>query len=350
MASADIRDGLSYDDVMLVPKRSPVDSRSEVDLTTTLAPGLELSVPITSAAMDTVTETDLAIALSEQGGLGVLHRFLAVDEQARQVRDVTDVGERVGAAVGINEDHFERATALVEAGVDALVIDVAHGHMERCLAVVEELAETFPETALVAGNVATAAGTRDLARAGADCVKVGVGPGSHCTTREKTGAGVPQLTAVMDAAAVADDLGVSLIADGGIRTSGEIVKALMAGADAVMLGGLLSGTTEAPGAVVERDGGTYKVSRGMASKEADAERTDKESLELTHAEGVAGLTPHRGSVAEVVAELESGVRSGISYCGAATVSGARANAEFVRVSDGAKSREGVHAGVVERGD
>lgn len=350
MASADIRDGLSYDDVMLVPQRSPVDTRSNVDLTTTLAPGLELDMPITSAAMDTVTETDLAIALSEKGGLGVIHRFVDIQEQARQVRDVSDAGEQVGAAIGINEDFMDRASALVEAGVDALVVDVAHGHMELCLDAVEDLAETFPETALVAGNVATSAGTRDLARAGADCVKVGVGPGSHCTTREMTGAGVPQLTAVMDAADVADELGVTIIADGGIRTSGEIVKALMAGADAVMLGGLFSGTSEAPGEVVERDGGTYKVSRGMASKEADAERTDKESLQLTHAEGIAGLTPHRGSVAEVVTELESGVRSGISYCGAHTVAGARANAEFIKVSDGAKSREGVHAGIVQRGE
>lgn len=350
MASADIREGLSYDDVMLVPKRSPVDSRSDVDLTTTLAPGLELSLPITSAAMDTVTESDLAIALSAAGGLGVLHRFLDIEDMTDMVEEVSEAGEQVGVALGIEEDYRSRADALVSAGADALVLDVAHGHMERAIDATAALADEFPDVPLVAGNVATAAGTRDLARAGADCVKVGVGPGSHCTTREKTGAGVPQITATMDAAEVADDRGVSVIADGGIRTSGEIVKALMAGADAVMLGGLLSGTTEAPGKIVQRDGGQYKVSRGMASKEAGEERTDKESLELTHAEGVAGLTPYRGDLTEVVGELEGGVRSGISYCGAHTIEEARANAEFVRVGDGAKSRAGVHAGILQRGE
>jgi IMP dehydrogenase len=350
MVSAEIRDGLSYDDVMLVPKRSPVDSRSEIDLSTTLAPGLDLELPITSAAMDTVTEADLAIALSAAGGLGVLHRFVSAEKQAAIVRDVHAADERVGAALGIDEAVLDRAHALVDADVDALVVDVAHGHMERCLDAVERLAETFPDTPLIAGNVATAAGARDLARAGADSVKVGVGPGSHCTTREKTGAGVPQLTAIMEAAPAAAEFGATIVADGGIRTSGGIVKALMAGADAVMLGGLLSGTTEAPGEMVIRDGSQYKVSRGMASKEADDERTDKESLEITHAEGIAGLTPYRGDLEDVVTELAGGVRSGLSYCGGDTVERARENAEFVKVSDGAKSRAGVHAGVVQRGE
>jgi IMP dehydrogenase len=350
MTSAAIRDGLSYDDVLLVPQRSPVDSRDEIDLSTTLAPGLDLELPITSAAMDTVTEADLAVALSAAGGFGVLHRFVSAAEQAAMVRDVHARDERVGAAVGIDEAFLDRANALVEAGVDALVVDVAHGHMERCLDAVEALDDTHPETPLIAGNVATAAGARDLALAGADCVKVGVGPGSHCTTREKTGAGVPQLTAVMDAASAATEAGATVIADGGIRKSGGIVKALLAGADAVMLGGMFSGTTEAPGEVINRDGDRYKISRGMASKEADAERTDKESLEITHAEGIAGLTPYRGDLESVVTELTSGLRSGVSYCGGHTITEARDNAEFVRVYEGAQSREGVHAGVIQRGE
>ncbi len=348
MDSMELRDGLSYDDVLLVPKRSSVDTRSDVDVSTTLARGLALERPITAAAMDTVTETELAMALSAAGGLGVIHRFVDPDKQAAMVREVCGAGEQVAGAVGIDEDHHVRARALVDAGVDALVVDVAHGHMERCLETVSELDDTFGQTPLIAGNVATAAGARDLVRAGADCVKVGVGPGSHCTTREKTGAGVPQLTAIHEAAVATDGHDVSIIADGGIRTSGEIVKALMAGADAVMLGGLFSGTTEAPGEIVVRDGERYKVSRGMASKEADAERTDKESLELTHAEGISGLTPHQGEIADVVAELMSGVRSGLSYCGGHSIPEARANAEFIRVSPGAKSREGVHAGILRR--
>jgi IMP dehydrogenase len=350
MTSVAIREGLSYDDVLLVPQRSAVGSRDEIDLSTTLAPGLDLELPITSAAMDTVTETDLAVALSAAGGLGVLHRFVSPEEQAAMVRDVHARNERVGAAIGIDEAVLDRANALVDAGVDALVVDVAHGHMERCLDAVKELTQTHPEIPLIAGNVATADGASDLARAGADCIKVGVGPGSHCTTREKTGAGVPQLTAVMDAAPAAAKAGATVIADGGIRTSGGIVKALLAGADAVMLGGLFSGTAEAPGEVINRDGDRYKISRGMASKEADAERTDKESLEITHAEGIAGLTPYRGDLKSVVTELASGIRSGVSYCGGHTISKARENAEFIRVSEGAQSREGVHAGVIKRGE
>lgn len=343
---SEIRDGLSYDDVLIVPQRSPVDSRAEIDLSTTLAPGLTLGLPITSAAMDTVTEADLAIALSQAGGLGVLHRFLSNEKLVAEVEHVSKAGERVGVALGIDENAHKRAAAVVEAGADALVVDVAHGHMERALDTVSGLSDSF-DTPLIAGNVATAAGVRDLADAGAECVKVGVGPGSHCTTREVAGAGVPQLTAVMDAADAAEEVDVSLIADGGIRTSGEIAKALVAGADAVMLGGLFSGTTEAPGEVVEREDGRYKVSRGMASHEANEERTDKD-IEIGASEGAAGLTPYRGDVADVVDELASGVRSGISYCGAYDITGARENAEFVKCSDGAKSRSGVHGGIVQR--
>ncbi|MGZ0745933.1 guanosine monophosphate reductase [Haloparvum sp. AD34] len=343
-----IREGLSYDDVLLVPQRSPVESRSEVDLSTELAPGLELGLPITSAAMDTVTEADLAIALSQEGGLGVIHRFLTLEEMVDEVEAVVDAGEQVGAALGIDEDAQARAAALVDAGVDALVVDVAHGHMERCLDVVASLDEEF-DVPLVAGNVATTAGAEDLAEAGADCIKVGVGPGSHCTTREVAGAGVPQLTAVLDASEVKERYDVTIIADGGIRTSAGIAKALVAGADAVMLGGLFSGTTEAPGELVEREDGQYKISRGMASREANEERSDKD-IQIGASEGAAGLTPYRGDVADVVDELAHGVRSGFSYCGARSIDQARANAEFISCSDGAKSRAGVHAGIVQRGE
>ena len=234
----DLRTGLSYGDVLLVPKRSPVDSRSDVDLSTTLTPDVELETPLVSAAMDTVTEADLAIELARAGGIGVIHRFLTVDEQAERVGRVTGAGEPVGAAIGINEDYVARAAALVEAGVDVLVVDVAHGHLERTITAVGTLADEFPDTDLVAGNVATPAGVADLAAAGADCVKVGIGPGSHCTTRKVAGAGVPQLTAVDDCADAAADADVTICADGGIRTAGDAVKALMAGADTVMLGSL----------------------------------------------------------------------------------------------------------------
>jgi len=337
----DLRTGLSYGDVLLVPQRSPVDSRSEVDLSTRLTPGVELETPLVSAAMDTVTEAELAIELSRAGGLGVLHRFLTADEQAAQVKDVAAAGEQVGAAVGIDEDYVARSAKLVAAGVDALVVDVAHGHMDRTVAAVERLNDEFPETDLIAGNVATPAGVEDLAAAGADCVKVGIGPGSHCTTRKVAGAGVPQLTAVDDCATAAEELDVTICADGGIRTSGDAVKALMAGADTVMLGSLFAGTEEAPGAVVEVDGTRYKRSRGMATTAAAEERDDK-GADVGADEGVEALTPYKGPVATVAEEFCQGIRSGLSYCGGHTIEQARDRAEFIRVAPGAKEREGFH--------
>ena len=338
----DLRTGLSYGDVLLVPKRSPVDSRSDVDLSTAFTPGVELGAPLVSAAMDTVTEAGLAIELARSGGIGVVHRFLTPERQAGEVARVADAGEPVAAAVGIDEDYVARSETLVAAGVDAIVVDVAHGHLERTIEAVDAVAAAFPDTDLVAGNVATPAGVRDLAAAGADCVKVGVGPGSHCTTRKVAGAGVPQLTAVDDCARAAADLDVRICADGGIRTSGDAVKALMAGADTVMLGSLFAGTAEAPGDVVDRDGTRYKRSRGMATTAAAEERDDKDG-DVTADEGVEALTPFRGPVADVAAEFRAGIRSGLSYCGGHTIPEARANAEFIRVAASAKEREGFHA-------
>jgi IMP dehydrogenase len=337
----DLRTGLSYGDVLLVPKRSPVDSRGDVDLTTSFAPGLELDAPLVSAAMDSVTEAALAVELSRAGGIGVVHRFLTPTQQAEQVAQVKAVDERVAAAVGIDEDHLARAGAVADAGVDALVVDVAHGHMERAIDAVADLADSFPGTPLVAGNVATPEGVVDLADAGADCVKVGIGPGSHCTTRKVAGAGVPQLTAVDDCATAAADRGVTICADGGIRTSGDAVTALMAGADTVMCGSLLAGTDEAPGAIVEVDGVRYKQSRGMATTAASEARDDKD-VDVRADEGVEALTPYRGRVADVVAEFCAGIRSGLSYCGGHTIPAAREKAEFVRIAAGAKEREGSH--------
>ena len=338
----ELRTGLSYGDVLLVPKRSQVDSRDDVDLATTLTPAVELETPLLSAAMDTVTEAELAIELGRVGGLGVIHRFLTPDEQAEHVSRVKAANEQVGAAIGIDEDYVERSEVVVAAGVDVLVVDVAHGHLERTLTAVETIAAEFPDVGLVAGNVATPAGVEDLAAAGADCVKVGIGPGSHCTTRKVAGAGVPQLTAVSDCARAAVELDVTICADGGLRTSGDAVKALMAGADTVMLGRLFAGTRESPGRVVEVDGTRYKRSRGMATTAAADERDDKAN-DVTADEGVEALTPYKGPVAGVVEEFCAGIRSGLSYCGGHTIPEAREQAEFIRVAPSAKEREGFHA-------
>jgi IMP dehydrogenase len=340
----DIRTGLSYGDVLVVPQRSAVDSRSDVDLSSALTPGVELDVPVLSAPMDTVTGAEAALSLARSGGFGTIHRFQTVREQADEVARVADADQQVGAAVGIAEDAVARTGAVVEAGADAVVVDVAHGHLERCLDTVERLREAFPDLDIVAGNVATPEGVADLYHAGADCVKVGIGPGSHCTTRRVAGVGVPQLTAVDDCADRAHDLGITAVADGGIRASGDAVKALLAGADAVMLGSLFAGTEEAPTEVVEVDGTRYKRSRGMATTAANEARSDKEADEAAPGadEGVEGLTEYRGPLPDVVAEFAAGIRSGLSYAGGHSIEEARETATFVRVTAAAQEREGAH--------
>ncbi len=333
--------GLSYDDVLLVPQRSPVDSREEVDLTTELADGVTLSVPVVTAAMDTVTEAEMAHAIGEAGGLGVVHRFLPIDEQARMVRSATDADLPATGAVGIAEAYLERAAALVDAGACLLMLDVAHGHMERSIEATEELSERFPGTLICAGNVATEAGVKDLAEAGADCVKIGVGPGSHCTTREVTGFGVPQFTAVERCTNAAREHDVTTIADGGIRTSGDAVKALLAGADAVMMGGYFAGTAESPGEIIEIDGEQYKRSRGMSTAAAAEDREDKDR-DVEAEEGVESITKYTGPFEPRLKEFTAGIRSGFSYAGAHDLETARKNAEFMRVTGTTDRRNGAH--------
>jgi len=341
----EVRTGLSYGDALLVPQRSGVDSRSDVDLTARLTPSLTLDVPIVSAAMDTVTEAETAAVLADLGGLGVIHRFLSISEQAAEVRAVAERGGPVAAAVGIDEDYLDRTAAILEAGGDAVVLDVAHGHMERALDAVAEIrAEYDPE--LIAGNVVTPQAVEDLYDAGADCVKVGVGPGSHCTTREVAGAGYPQLSAVDECADRADELGITVMADGGIQHSGDAAKALMAGAETVMMGGFFAGTDEAPGRVVTRGGERFKRSRGMASTAANDDREDK-AIDVDAGEGVEALTPYKGPLGPQTEEFCAGIRSGLSYCGGHTISEARENAVFVEVSEGAKERESAHGVLVE---
>ena len=338
----DLTTGRSYGDVLLVPQRSPVDSRDDVDLSTQLTPDIELDRPLLSAPMDTVTERETAIALSSAGGFGTIHRFLAIDEQVAEVQAVVDAGERVGAAVGIADGYLERTEQVLEAGADAIVVDVAHAHLERALDAVETLVDEYDPANLVVGNVATPEGVQDLYAAGADTVKVGIGPGSHCTTRRVAGAGVPQLTAVDQCADAGHDLGVPIIADGGIQSSGDAVKALMAGADTVMLGRLFAGTAQTPGDVVEVDGERYKRSRGMATTAANEDRTDKDGAGADADEGVEGLTPYSGDLVDVVDRFAAGIRSGLSYCGGHTIQEARGSAEFMEVAASAREREGAH--------
>jgi IMP dehydrogenase len=473
--------GLTFDDVLLVPKRSAVASRSAVDTSTRLTLRLKLAIPLISANMDTVTESNMAIAIARAGGLGAIHRFMTQERQAAEVERVkraesfvveapaaippdatvaqarqrlaelgiggllvTDGAKRllgivthrdlllapdalapvsavmtprealitlnacgsqgddlerarallhthrieklpllneqgeiiglvtaqdiikheqyphatkdskgrlcVAAAVGVRPGDLLRSEACVAAGADALVVDIAHGHSDHAIQVVRELKQSFPQVDIIAGNVATAQGVIDLAKAGADAIKVGVGSGSICTTRIVTGFGVPQLTAIMDCAAAARQTGVPLIADGGIRTGGDLTKALAAGADSAMIGSLLAGTEESPGASVVRDGRRYKIVRGMASLSANIERkmvekggeVDLVDWEQVVPEGVEALVPYRGAVIDLLHQLVGGLRSGMSYAGATTLTELQENAEFICISGAGMRESGAH--------
>jgi IMP dehydrogenase len=450
---------LTFEDVLLVPRRSSVRSRGHASTRSHFTRGVELAIPVVSANMDTVTTAPMAIAMAQLGGLGVIHRFLPVGGQAEEVRRVKrylsqvvqepytigpertaaeaaaearrlgvtglvvvdaerrplgiltardlraddggtvasamtpaerlvtagpgiapdearklldrhrieklplvsedgrlaglitlrDLGLRdrwphavrdgqgrlrVAAALGVRGGYLARAEALLREGVDALVVDVAHGHADHTIEAVRELKATWPACELVAGNVATADGFRDLADAGVDAVKVGIGPGLACTTRLVAGVGVPQLTAILDCAEVARSSGVPLIADGGIRHPGDVAKAIAAGASTVMIGGLFAGRAESPGEVVRRKGRSYKVFRGMASYGAAAARLEIEgrgdALDQYVPEGEELEFPLEGPVAEVVNELVGGLRSGMSYVDATTIQECWRNAVFVR--------------------
>ncbi|ALI51865.1 IMP dehydrogenase [Lactobacillus helveticus] len=348
--------GLTFDDVLLIPAESHV-LPNEVDLSTKLADNIKLNIPLVSAGMDTVTEGAMAIAMALQGGLGVVHKNMSIQAQAGEVANVKSVvvpsnttkaavddQNRLlcAAAVGVTSDTFERAEALLEAGADAIVIDTAHGHSAGVLRKIKEIRDHFPKQTLIAGNVATGDATRALFDAGADVVKVGIGPGSICTTRIVAGVGVPQITAIYDAASAAREYHKPIIADGGIKYSGDVVKALAAGGNAVMLGSMLSGTTEAPGDIFEDNGKKYKRYRGMGSVGAMAQAhgsSDRyfqggvnEANKLVP-EGVEARVEYKGDVSDVVFQIDGGLRSGMGYCGAANIPELIEKAQFVQITN-----------------
>jgi IMP dehydrogenase/GMP reductase len=365
MTRRPIRFAFGYDDVLLVPQRTAVASRKNTHLSTTLAPGLDLAIPVLSANTPWCTESDMATAMALAGGLGVLHRACTPEQQTAQLdavknapipdtaHAVTVDGDgrlRAAAAVGVTGDWKERAAMLVAHGVDALVVDVAHGHADYVLDVVAALKKRHPDTVVIGGNVATAAGTRDLIEAGADVVKVGIGPGGICTTRLVAGAGVPQLTAVMDCAGVADEFGVSVIADGGIKNSGDLVKALAAGARTAMLGSALAGADESPAHLVEAGGRRYKVSTGFVTfgmqlslKKARGEKVTQAELDAYLPEGVEGTHEATGTLERTLHPFLAGLRSGMSYSGAATLEQLRQRAEFVQISPAGAAESRPHA-------
>lgn len=465
---------LTYDDVLLVPQFSSVDSRRKLFTQTKLTKGIQLQVPIVSANMDVVTESEMAIAMARDGGIGIIHRFLSIDEQARQIQrvkkaesfivenpisagiahtvghvkklvDETGSGgilildddgklagiittrdllferndhkpvidlmtkhvftaspdislkeaERllhehrieklplvhadghvaglvtlkdimkitqypkatkdsrgrliVGAAVGVRDKEMRRVEAALQAGADCIVVDIAHGDSNLEIEMIHNIRKHFPPAQIIGGNVATGDGTRRLIDAGADAVKVGVGPGSICITRMVAGSGVPQLSAVIECAEAARPSGTPIIADGGIRQPGDVAKAIAAGAQTVMIGSMLAGTDESPGMVMTRKGHRYKASRGMASREATIDRNRKEGNDLTQeeieeyvAEGVEAAVPYRGRAREVLMQLVGGLQSGMSYSGAQTIEEFQKKAVFVRMTGAGLRESGPH--------
>ena len=462
----EIREGLTFDDVLLVPKFSDISSRSQTNLSTKLSRNISLNVPLISANMDTVTEAPMAVIMAREGGIGIIHRFLTIEEEVNQVlkvkrsgsvmienpytiqpeqtiqnafnlmnekgvsgllvtntdstlagilterdvlfessnssklvmelmtkdvitahvgidmeqaklvlknnrieklplidennhvkglitsQDIADLEKYpdaskdkkgrplVGAAVGVKGDFMERTEALIEAGTDVLVVDIAHGHSENAINTIKNIKKAFPDCELIAGNVATSKGTEDLIKAGVDAVKVGVGSGSICITRVITGSGVPQLTAVLDCAKIGKKHNIPIISDGGTRTSGDATKALAAGASSIMVGSILGGTDESPGSTITKNGKRFKIYRGMASLGASIGRKSKETgtFDLTEdlndyvAEGVEAMVPYKGSVTDLIVQITGGIRSGLSYCGAHNIKQMHENAEFIKMS------------------
>ncbi len=358
---------LTFDDVLLRPRYAGF-SRNEIQLSTQLTKNIKLQSPLVSAPMDTVTESVLAIALAKAGGIGFIHRNLAIDEQAAEVKKVKDAGSLVGAAVGSSPGFEARVEKLVEAGADVIIVDSAHGHAKQVIETTKYIKDHY-KVDVIAGNVATSDGAQALVDAGADAIRVGMGPGAICTTRLVSGMGVPQLTALFDTSKAAKPAGMPVIADGGIKYSGDIVKALAAGASTVMMGRKFAETTESPGEVTYlkpedvparfksiingAENYAFKSYRGMGSIGAMKHGMDISSEDEFHgksysqkdvlvAEGVEGLVPTTGSVADFVAQMIGGVKSGFYYVGAKTIAELWDTAQFVQITQASLTESHPH--------
>jgi IMP dehydrogenase len=337
----------TFDDVLLMPCRSAVASRFHVDVSTKVTRRVALKLPVVAANMDTISEAEMCLALNSIGAAAILHRFMTIEEQVAQVQKVKAGYQEgmgmVAASVGVNQDSKERAGALVKAGAQVITLDIAHGHSEAMIEMIRFMKKEFPAVDVIAGNVATPKATEDLIAAGADAIKVGIGPGSMCTTRIITGVGMPQLSAIAVCSAIAHKSGIPVIADGGIRTSGDAMKALAAGADCVMVGNVLSGANETPGEIVHGK----KMYRGMASRAAQVSWRGGQLPEGMAPEGESTFVACKGPVKDIVNEFVGGIRSGMSYLNARTIAEIPETASFVEVS-GNCLRENVAHGTISR--
>ena len=333
-----IKDSLTFDDVALKPQYSSV-LPSETSTSTSLSKKLVLKIPLISSAMDTVTESSMAISMSQAGGLGIIHRNLSIRDQVKEVIKVKKTKNLVGAAIGVSDTDIERAIELNNANVDLIIIDTAHGHTMKVLKAINKIKKKIKNCLLCAGNIATGKAAKFLADSGVDIVKVGIGPGSICTTRLVAGIGVPQLSAVIDVKNALKRRKTKIISDGGIKFSGDLAKAIAAGADAIMIGSLFSGTDESPGKVFKKKGKLFKNFRGMGSVGAmsygSADRYyQKKFKDLSKfvPEGVEGIVEYKGPVNKIIYNLVGGLRSSMGYLGAKTINNLKKKGDFVKIT------------------
>lgn len=338
-----ITKGYSFDDVLIIPKYNKIYSRKDVSLKTKVTRNHWIDIPILAANMDTVCESEMAIALGKLGGLGVIHRFLTIEEQTEEVRKVKENNLLIAAAIGV-KDLESRVKSLVGAGANILVIDVAHGHSKRVGKAVDYLKENYPDIDIMAGNIATKDAAEYFLHKKADAVKVGIGPGSLCTTRLMAGAGVPQLTAIMDVYEATKGK-IPICADGGIKKPADIVKAIGAGADTVMLGNLLAGTYETPGEIIEKEGKKLKKYRGSASYSASVKKAeingDADTRPIS-VEGEETYIPYKGNVNPIIEKLLGGLASGMTYIGAGKMEEIIANADFIEMTNSGQEESRAH--------
>lgn len=330
--------GLTYDDVLLIPQKLEFTSRREIDLTTKISADLEIKIPLISMGMDTVTDVKMAVEFSRLGGISFFPRFDSAEVEAEKISQIKKLKARVIASIGLRDDYLKRAELCLKAGADAITLDIAHAHSLQALKAVAEFKNKFPEISLIAGTVATYEGAMDLFRAGADCIRVGVGAGTICTTRIVAGSGVPQITAIMEAVRAKKRFKKKfIVADGGATKSGDLVKALAVGADAIACGSLFAGTDEAPGKLIKKDGVLYKQYNASTSKTEKKNQLLKDHHSKTwyfirHVEGVESLVKYKGPVKKAIQDLLAGIRSGLSYSGAKNIRELQQKAQFIQIT------------------
>ena len=344
-----IKESLTFDDVLLLPQYSNI-LPSETDISIQLTKNILLKVPFLSSAMDTVTESKMAISIAHAGGLGVIHRNLNIIDQTKEIKKVKKKNLLVGAAVGTNKDDLERARSLVTNGCDLIVIDTAHGHSEKVLKTLSKLKRISKKIPICVGNIATAAAAKKLYNSGADIIKVGIGPGSICTTRMVAGIGVPQISAIMEVKQELKSKKIKIISDGGIKFSGDVAKALAAGADAIMMGSIFAGTDESPGKKFKIKGKIYKQYRGMGSigamSSGSANRYFQKNFKDKSKyvpEGVEGRVEYKGNVSKIIYQLKGGLRSSMGYIGAKNLSQISKNAKFIKITKAGFYESMVHS-------